>query len=198
KLVGLDACECLVDVGRGASKQLAEARAVGHQPAGVDERREAVHGGEPMLRREAHDPVPVRHIEGAGGDDESADILGGHCREGALELARLVDLDELDADVQRPGRLLHRLNRASRRRPPDDRRARDLRSRLTEELELFPGEPFAGLQGKSVTFPPGRARLATTPLSTGSPIAPMTTGITVRTRLAAGAAGGPAVEMHYT
>ena len=47
-------------------------------------------------------------------------------------------------------------------------------------------------------FPPGRARLATTPLSTGSPIAPMTTGIVVRARLAASAAGVPPVTMTST
>src|SRR5262249_40165984 len=67
--------------------------------------------------------------------------------EGALELARLIDLDKLYADVERPGRSLHGLNRASRRRPTEDRDARGLRYRLPEELEGFPVEPFAVLQG---------------------------------------------------
>jgi hypothetical protein len=40
-----------------------------------------------------------------------------------------------------------------------------------------------------VTFPPGRARLATSPFSTGAPTATMTTGIVVVARLAATVAG---------
>jgi hypothetical protein len=46
-----------------------------------------------------------------------------------------------------------------------------------------------------VKFPPGRARLLTKPVPIGSPTAAMTTGIVVVVRLAARAAGVPAVTM---
>ena len=46
-----------------------------------------------------------------------------------------------------------------------------------------------------VKFPPGRARLLTRPVPIGSPTAAMTTGIVVVVRLAARAAGVPAVTM---
>jgi hypothetical protein len=46
------------------------------------------------------------------------------------------------------------------------------------ELELF-GRDQAAEKACAVTFPPGRLRLATMPLSTGSPAAPNTIGIVV-------------------
>ncbi len=49
-----------------------------------------------------------------------------------------------------------------------------------------------------VTFPPGRGRLATTPLSTGVPTIVITTGISVVVCFAARAAGVPWVTMMST
>jgi hypothetical protein len=52
----------------------------------------------------------------------------------------------------------------------------DLGHGFTEQLHPFPGQPFREVENP-VMFPPGRARLATKPLPTGSPMTATTIGM---------------------
>jgi hypothetical protein len=67
---------------------------------------------------------------------------------------------------------------------------------LTQEFETFGGK--LGSCDKPVTLPPGRAKLLTKPLPTGSPTTANTTGMVDVACLAASAAGVATVTMTST
>ena len=114
------------------------------------------------------------------GHDECSHTLFGHRRECAVELVRTSSLQELKLHSQRPGRDVHFSDRelvVRIGRVREDGHTADLGDGFLEQLQLF-GDGFqAGVAEPPVTFPPGRARLAMSPVPTGSRTAIMTMGI---------------------
>jgi len=118
-------------------------------------------------------------------------VRTGHGCERAVKRVGTARLHEVQLDAQRPGlhvRLPHMRAWAGLAGFPEDGHAGDGGKHVLEELQLFPGE-FGGQGDQSGDVAPGRARLATRPLPTGSPTPAMTMGIVVVACLRASAAG---------
>ena len=125
-------------------------------------------------------------------DKERTRVRTGQGREGTVKRVGTARLHEVQLDAQRLGRHV---------RPsgtvqgvdgiggiPEDGHTGDGGEHVLEELQLFP-ESSGCRTDCPVMLPPGRARLATRPLPTGSSTPTITMGIVVVASLAASAAG---------
>src|SRR5262249_26495811 len=144
---------------------------------------------------EVREPCPGAVEYHVGHYEEGPHALFGHRRECAVELVRTSSLQELKPHSQRPGRDVHFSYRElviRIVRVREDGHMADLGDSLLEQLQLFGEDSRPAVPDTPVTFPPGRARLAMSPVPTGSRTKIMTRGIVSVAFLAAVAPCAPA------
>src|SRR5262249_43512230 len=174
-----------------APEQVWLARAVGHQSPGVHGLTQLIHCRQPVLRHEVNDPCDMGLVEGFGGHRERIGALLHHCCECGLELDARAHAYRDDRHTRCRSLYLFELEDIGGVvRIPEKGYARDGWNSLLENLSRL--APTSGPRMVlPVIFPPGRARLGTSPARTGSPIEIMTMGIVVVDCLAAKLAGVP-------
>src|SRR6266446_5003584 len=177
---GVDAFEDLVHVGGRAPLQVENVRAIDHETAGLPVlRRPSMYRWEAPVHRELCDLSSLSCEERVRENQERARPLPGHRREGTVDLLGVPRLQGLKPHPQDPsGSLRLSQEECAPRigRMPKEGHPRDLGNQLPEQFQLLPDQVGA-INEVPVTFPPGRARLGTSPIPTGSKTSDMTIGI---------------------
>src|SRR5947209_1576274 len=203
QVAGLCTLEDLIHVGSGTPIQIGKVRSIGHKAPGIDKLPPWVHCRQPVLCRQVHEASSLTEEHGAYQHSQSTRARPGHVREGPVEVLRPSRLNELKPHPQRPRRDVGFLQYVLIR-------AFALATWLPEGSDpTDPGtacvscsRPLPTSSGprpvNPVTLPPGRARLVTSPLVTGSPAAAKTMGTVLVACLAARAWGVPPATMTST
>ena len=181
------AAEDPVDVDGRAAELLGEARRVGHETSQLGELPQRVDARQPVLAGQLGDALSLREQEGVTRRQQRVDAIPDHGRERGSEVVAARHLAELDLHPEGPpgGLVLAQAHR--RGGAVQHGHAREPGQGLLEELELLAADLGVSCWLRPVTLPPGRAKLATSPASTGSVALTMTIGIVVVARLAASA-----------
>src|SRR5262249_53036823 len=196
----LGALQNLMYVASCAPKQVGLARAIGHQPPGAHVLAQLIHCRQPVLRHEVNDPCDTDLVEGFAGHRERIGALLHHCCECGLELDARAHAygDDVTPNVGAAAcissswRTLEALSGLKRKATRETVGITSLR--ICSRLAPTSGPRMV----LPVIFPPGRARLGTSPARTGSPIEIMTMGTVVVACLAAKLAGVPKVAITST
>jgi hypothetical protein len=130
------------------------------------------HRQQPVPYRKVGEPSPVEEKHRVPCDEQCPCTLLGHRREGVLELTGPARLDELKLQAERPGRALdaahdQRLG-GTVTRVREGGHAPDLGDDFLEQLQLFAENVRVDAVRYPGDVPTGRARLPTSPTSTGS------------------------------
>src|SRR5262245_38967541 len=161
-----------VGVGGRLPVLVGQIRPVRHQAAVGDEEPEGVHRGQAVPDSHRDDQRAIAFVDGVWQHDQAAIGLACKLFDALLDLGSIARIGRRDLHVERwrrrfdgtPHPLLRLLLGIA-----NDRHARDLRRDSLSSSSDFPylsNSPGA----KPVMLPPGRARLATKPLPTGSVI----------------------------
>jgi hypothetical protein len=162
-----------------------------HQAPRLSEVASIRHRREPVLERQRQELLSMRGKEGGFGDHKGVGSAVDHGGKGRLEGRGSTRLHALELHAQGLGFPLDITGYEGVARPgriDQDGHPGDGGDRLLEQLQTLPGDIDRG-SSNPVRFPPGCARLATSPCSTIPTAAPTTMGIDAVTRLAAHAAG---------
>ena len=166
-------------VDRSPIVHIGKAGAVKHQAAGAHELALAIHGGQPTLGRQLHDPPSMVDEHNVRQHHESSGTFAGHCREGLVELVGVLNLQQLELERQCPGctlTLFQKRLRVWRGRIREDGHARYSWHGVLERLEPLHAQHFAKRRHSREISPwPREAR--DEPASTGFSVVTITKGI---------------------
>jgi len=172
---GLGSLQDLVDEDRRAPPQLPLVRSVRHESTRLDERRAAVDRGQPIAGGEQDDGALVPQRERVLYDDQGGLVRPLGPLESLLQLIGLPDLERAELHRESLGGRLSRTapglapfhKTAVRESPGISSFSSSIRLPLSSVVRLL----------VPVKFPPGRARLVTSPAPTRSAAAATTIGI---------------------
>src|SRR5262249_19680896 len=171
---------------------------VAHQAAGFSELPIWIHYRHYVARRQCQDLCTTVAEQHLGTDQQCIDPFSYKVGKGRIDVAISTDVKDFDLAADSRSCRLHLANQELNTWTggPIDERGKPLRSRQNSPSRLAASSTPMSLI--PVTLPPGRLRLATRPVWTGSPALLNTIGIVVVAALAASAAGMLGVAMTAT
>src|SRR5215467_12307599 len=199
QITGAGALEDLVDEDRGAAVHLGEVDTVGHEASSLRELGEA-YGGQAPSGREVGNRLDICVEHPIFHNHNGRDALVCHRLERPLEIGGPTYVHRVQLQLQG---LRHRHHGVAERSQAgvvgidESGDADGLWERLLDQLQPL-GRQLRIEERGAVTFPPGFARLFTSPEKTASPTEAMTMGMVVVAPLAARVPGVPWVTSTST